>query len=248
MKSENYIPGIYNYCDRWCEKCQLAHRYKLYADEQEQLKNANSQDDFIEIVAKSLSKTIELLYTIAEEKGIDLDTIETDEELEKERQTKFEEATQHPLFLSAEDYSNKASQWLKEKDYFEKEKAELIHLIEIGVDVEKHKKSIQIIDEALSIINWYQFQILVKLSTSIRFFPHAPEFEDEIQNMHHAAAKIALIGIENSMKAWQSLLEMLNEENEDFILNLLLQLERLKRNILTQFPLVNQFKRPGFDE
>src|SRR5215203_4812547 len=30
---DNYIPGVYNYCDRWCEACPLSHRCMVYAME-----------------------------------------------------------------------------------------------------------------------------------------------------------------------------------------------------------------------
>src|SRR5437867_1062460 len=30
----DFISGIYNYCDRWCERCQFASRCFLYATEQ----------------------------------------------------------------------------------------------------------------------------------------------------------------------------------------------------------------------
>ena len=118
----------------------------------------------------------------------------------------------------------------------------------MGIDVEKNEKSLTILNESLNIINWYQYQISIKLTSAFRFFPHDEDFEDEIQNMHHASAKIALIGIENSMKAWHSLLEITDVSKEDFILNILIQLVQLKRNIYKQFPLIDKFKRPGFDE
>ncbi len=30
---ENFIPGIYNYCDRWCERCPFTDRCMNYAME-----------------------------------------------------------------------------------------------------------------------------------------------------------------------------------------------------------------------
>ncbi len=31
--TENFIPGIYNYCDRWCERCPFTDRCMNYAME-----------------------------------------------------------------------------------------------------------------------------------------------------------------------------------------------------------------------
>lgn len=247
MESKKFISGIYNYCDRWCEKCELSHRCKLYADEQEELKSINNIDDFIEIISKNFQKTMELLQEIAIEKGINLDEIVEDEDFELQKKATFVEIKKQPEVDASIRYSKKIEQFLKKNNNFESEKAVILKQIEMGIEVEENEKTLKILEEALHIINWYQFQIAVKLTSAFRYFPHDPDFEDEIQNMHHAAAKIALIGVENSMKAWHSLLEIGEALKEDFILNILIQLVQLKRNIYKRFPLIDQFKRPGFD-
>ena len=33
-QNPDFISGIYNYCDRWCERCQFTSRCFLYATEQ----------------------------------------------------------------------------------------------------------------------------------------------------------------------------------------------------------------------
>src|SRR5258706_8545567 len=32
---DRYIPGVYNYCDRWCERCRFQSRCRSFAMEQE---------------------------------------------------------------------------------------------------------------------------------------------------------------------------------------------------------------------
>jgi len=32
---ENFIPGIYNYCDRWCERCLYTDRCRVFVMEKE---------------------------------------------------------------------------------------------------------------------------------------------------------------------------------------------------------------------
>src|SRR4051812_22950178 len=34
-KDSHFIPGIYNYCDRWCERCAFTHRCRVYSTQQE---------------------------------------------------------------------------------------------------------------------------------------------------------------------------------------------------------------------
>lgn len=40
-----HIPGVYNYCDRWCERCPLTRRCLNFAMEQEQLREDFDGDD-----------------------------------------------------------------------------------------------------------------------------------------------------------------------------------------------------------
>ena len=32
---QNFISGIHNYCDRWCERCEFTARCRVFAAEQE---------------------------------------------------------------------------------------------------------------------------------------------------------------------------------------------------------------------
>jgi len=40
-KDSHFIPGIYNYCDRWCERCAFTHRCRVYATQQQFEEQAN---------------------------------------------------------------------------------------------------------------------------------------------------------------------------------------------------------------
>lgn len=246
MKNSIYLKGVFNYCDRWCEKCVLADRCKLYAEEQQESKNIKTDEDYIKIISKNLGKSIEMLYEIANEKGIDLDAIEIDEQEAQEEELKFEKARQHRLVELANKYAKNTHQYLKNLDYFEADRNELLNLLEMGVE-NKNRERIKIINEALQIISWYEFQISIKLESAFLFFPHNPDFEDEIQNMHHTSAKISLIGIEHSMKAWESLNEEL-PTYEDIFIKQLIHLDKIKKEIHLQFPLLYKYKRPFFND
>lgn len=246
MAEEEFVAGIFNYCDRWCERCNFTDQCRLYHNDQSKNKDAG-EDDFAHVISKSLSETIELLHNIAEERGINLDDLEDDDESFYKEQAKHEAARNHPITLASDEYLKQTDQWMKAFNSLEKEMKELIKNIELGIQPHENDKKMRIIQEALSIIGWYVFQISVKITTALNYFPHDPSFENEIQNMHHASAKIALIGIENSMKAWQSLQEV-GIGHEDFILDRLLQLERIKASIYKRFPLITQYRRPYFND
>ena len=40
----NHIPGIYNYCDRWCERCSFTSRCLNYKMSEEKFSDPESQD------------------------------------------------------------------------------------------------------------------------------------------------------------------------------------------------------------
>ena len=246
MKEDNFIPGIYNYCDRWCERCDLAHRCKLFYHEQKQLAENDGKDDFIEIVSQNLEKTVELLQDIAEEKGFDLEDIKADDDAIEQEQEKFKDAQQHPMVLLTQSYLKETIQWFEDHDHLEPEKNKFLKNIDLGIQLDESDKALRIIDEAISILNWYKFQMTVKLTSAIHSYPHDPRFEDKVQNRHHASAKIVLIGVQNSMKALQSLLEII-QDDDGKIVDRLLELHRLQKMIHQHFPLLHQFKRPGFD-
>jgi len=77
--------------------------------------------------------------------------------------------------------------------------------------------------------------------------PDFDENEDEIQNDSNGSAKVALIGIDRSIGAWAKLYELFPDQS-DTILDILLQLDRLKKKIDITFPNAQHFKRPGFDD
>ena len=72
-------------------------------------------------------------------------------------------------------------------------------------------------------------------------------YEDPVQNDANGSAKVALIGVEKSIDAWGTLLKYF-PETEDNILEILVLLETIKKDILNEFPNVNNFLRPGFDD
>src|SRR2546430_15716919 len=89
--NSEFISGIYNYCDRWCERCQFTSRCFLYATEQ-----ADSDLDDPEVrdirnekfwtkLQSIFKNTAEMISQWAAEAGIDLDSIDTKEALEEHK-------------------------------------------------------------------------------------------------------------------------------------------------------------------
>ena len=80
---DRFISGIYNYCDRWCERCAYREKCYLWHEEQKRLQqhllrgeDPNDMEVVMADVSASFKKTLELLMKMAEEMGIDLDDSE----------------------------------------------------------------------------------------------------------------------------------------------------------------------------
>jgi len=113
QNNDGLVPGIYNYCDRWCERCRLSHRCFLYTKEKERAvehrrkgEDPNDWKIVLEDIEESLSEAMQLIKKAASEKGINLDT----SPVEKEQ---FCEPHNHPLFNAAEEYRKLAHKFLE---------------------------------------------------------------------------------------------------------------------------------------
>lgn len=84
------IPGIYNYCDRWCERCEFIQRCANFTISENQFSDKEDLDisnkHFWEKLSEIFQVTMEMVMETAKEQGIDLDKIdyETIEKTEKQ--------------------------------------------------------------------------------------------------------------------------------------------------------------------
>ena len=94
-----FIPGIYNYCDRWCERCPMTARCMNYSMAEERFPDAESQDleneEFWQTLSGTFKEAMALLREMAAAHGIDLDNIDVEEEQARQEKTQ-REAKDHP--------------------------------------------------------------------------------------------------------------------------------------------------------
>lgn len=242
-----FIPGIYNYCDRWCERCNFTSKCSSYAmEEQRGNKTDDENEDFIDIVSENFKIAMEMLLEMAEEKGIDLNAI--DYEVDEKEEQLEELAKNHPLSVQSMEYSNLVRAWFDENEAtLHTFTQEINQSIELGLADKDTINQFESVKDAIEIIRWYCFQIHVKLMRALRHGAPDLDFEDAVQNDSNGSAKVALIGTERSLGAWGVLYRQFPEQ-EDEILNRLRMLEKIRKGIFKAFPQVNEFVRPGFDE
>jgi hypothetical protein len=237
------ISGIYNYCDRWCERCPFTSRCLVYVREQEYEFPDESHDltnaAFWERLKDSLDEANQMITEWAKKQGLSISELQAEEP--SEGPWKRQNIENHALARAGKHYANNAVDWFRNFDQNFG-----------GVVRDLDSEQIDQMRDAREIIEWYQYQIAVKTiralssrrdeSTEILF-----DGEELFQKDSDGSAKVALIGIDRSIAAWR-LMQLALTNGAETTVPLLMELEKLRRRIEKSFPEARSFIRPGFDE
>jgi len=247
-----FIPGIYNYCDRWCERCTFALRCLTFATEQEESRERKANDEENTEFWKSLSSDVDTVM-----RQIDTDANQDDfswnneefQQLEADQEQIRSRARQHPVAMMSMCYGQRVDQWTDAAcASLERKQSELEARGQIDEEgMAPHIASVDI-DDALAVIRWYQTFIHVKLMRALQGQERGDELAEQYDfpKDSDGSAKVALIGIDRSIGAWAALQKHLPDQ-ADAIHSFLSSLCRLRKNVETEFPDARAFKRPGFD-
>ena len=111
-----FISGIYNYCDRWCEKCPFTSRCRVYATEaadrdldDPEVHDINNEKFWrkLESIFREAHETIAVW---AEEAGVDLESVDTEAAIAEHEQQE-QELDEHQLSLLARQYAETVREW-----------------------------------------------------------------------------------------------------------------------------------------
>jgi hypothetical protein len=253
-KDSKYIPGIYNYCDRWCERCPFTSRCLNCTLVNEQFGDLENIDElneaFWEKFSEMLHGTLAMIRDIAKEQGIDLDAMDAENDHGHDDVHK-EKPLAHLISHASEGYAKSVDRWFDSNEYLFLEKEEEMNRIRIISQQSnplQNSQDIQDINDAVEIIRWYQWQIHVKLKRAIDGASMRESIDlDEFPKDSDGSAKVALIGIDRSLSAWKVLLTVFPGQKKQ-ILDFITKLEHIKNRVENQFPDARNFIRPGFDE
>ena len=250
----NLIEGIYNYCDRWCERCPMTARCSVFLTTPDL-----DPDDFeneeaffkavFDNVHDSFQISMDLLEKMSEEENIDLSQMESDESFSEQREIMQAEVKATPISILSLEYLDQGHEWLTNSNKSLKELEENLQraaLMDLP-DRNPEQEALAVRD-ALEVIPYYLHQIHVKLIRAQTGRIRSDDWfeENEFPKDSDGSAKVALIGIDRSIDSWGVLLHHLPEQ-QDSILSILSKLEQLRNQTETLFPNARSFKRPGFD-
>ena len=245
-EDENFIPSIFNYCDRWCERCAFTSKCRNFETQKEFSENSEgkviSLENKIKEIEDYLGRTFGPNFRNSEDDfPINLndtgDFEDNDDDDDDEGFLSSEnKSEQHTLSSQTKAYYDAANQWLKEVTSACKDDFQL--WLALGT-------ADQIFD-SLDTISWYHFFIYSKIRRALSGYFELEEDEYAAYDMN-GTAKIALIGIDQSIEAFKFLKRHL-KSHQTTIAGLTKQLTALRYETEELFPDARSFIRPGLDE
>ena len=247
---DRFIPGIFNYCDRWCERCRFGDRCRVHQEEQKRLERhllrGEDPDDprvVMADVSESFGETLGMLQEMADEMGLDLDDL-AEEEPEEEEFSPHD----HPLFQRASRWSERVGALLRMAYAELPDRRPLDEVPELSRPAPGIPAEVQ---DAVEVLTQYQYFIPVKTARALDGWVEAergtrplPEFSRENAQ---GTAKLVHICLERCGEAlrqlagysasWREMAEPIAEEAG-----------ALQEAIEQKFPGHQEFHRPGFDD
>jgi hypothetical protein len=223
------IPGIYNYCDGRCPRCPFTQRCLTFLDTEELKASGGSNRSLPDVVGESLRRTLEMLAEAARRDGIDLPA-EPDVEREPSTEADMDRHRQDPLAVRARAYG------------------QLAWRVARAIAPIAAARGDAPVAEAVETIEWFSSMISAKLYRAICGHAEGWESRDEAQTDFNGSAKIALIGIGESRRAWGVLMEEGRATADGVSARAVRMLEALDAEVRERFPRVLTFVRPGFDD
>ena len=222
------IPGIYNYCDGRCPRCPFTQRCLTFLDTQE-LASAGDDRSLGDVVGDSLARTLEMLAEAARRDGVELEALREDASADAAAGN-LERLRQDPLAVRARDYGRLA--WR----------------IGRAIAPLAAARDDAPLVEAVATIEWFSSMISSKVYRAICGQAEGWEGREDVQTDFNGSAKIALIGIGESRRAWAVLMEAGRATADGVPARAVRMLDELEAGVRERFPRVMEFVRPGFDE
>jgi len=237
VADERFIAGIYNYCDRWCERCPQTSHCLNFCISEEESSDPETHDirneAFWRKLSEILGEALELLRETGEKWGIELETLDSVRDSESMRANE-EAAENHVVCRAAKSYSKVVGDWFRGREGFF---FETVRAANGGVDIE----------EAFEVIRWYQYFIAAKVMRAIRGRMAEEEERGEgFISDSDGSAKIALVAIDRSISAW-AVISHYNPIHAERVFEMISFLDRLRQAVEETFPNARSFIRPGFD-
>jgi hypothetical protein len=249
------IPGVYNYCDRWCERCTLSARCRVF------------QHQLVFDAATKAGCSLEQAMDRAESAVDLLDGPEppVPPSWERERSALLDVVNREPTQAEMARWlgSEKRRRAWADAQPISRAAQDYMHLsLDIVIALEKLARpdADPLAVAALHAIHHHSFLIRSKLYRAMsgswtRFDPTADPDDDDVDDddefaVHDAngSAHVALRAIVESREAWQTIAASPRLASSGVAPAMIRRLAELETGVSARFPGARSFKRPGFDD
>ncbi|MBL7981042.1 MAG: hypothetical protein JNL52_04450 [Flavobacteriales bacterium] len=274
--AQGFIPGVYNYCDRRCERCRFVRQCRVGAVDVDDVGEA--EDAVVsgrpEDLRERLMKLMNRPPSEAEDEdeddevdteeeddgdaggGLDFDFDPADMEPTAEELREEEKARQalkaHPLSNMGMAYMDLVDEWLDPREEMLTAKGILVHRQqELSMAAAMRTPEILVLSEALDEIGWFKTMLHVKCQRAIRGKLEDTGWMkamdmDPLQSDWNGTAKLCLEIVQRSVAAWETVAELMPEEAEHLVAINEL-LRRVDEELRKEFPDAQRFIRAGWD-
>jgi len=263
----DFIPGIYNYCNRWCERCIYTDKCMTFASEKvfrreiekekKREKSMKENKDFWDQVNKTITGAAELIdeeIPLIKNDNSFLFEQWDDEEAEeamKEHEEKRAKAKDQDMSKVSLKYEKAVHKWFKERKNILKQdynpETEDFNVSYPGIVDEMELKQLT---ESVEVIQWYHIQIWIKINRALSSSYEEEDDGDMFEGFpkdSEGSAMVALEGIDSSIGAWNYLHNNLTSERET-IKPMIRMLLWLKMEVEKEFPNTKNFVWPPKQE
>ena len=230
-----FIAGVFNYCNRRCDRCSLIDRCRLYADEQRD-PETSSADTWATRVHRSIDRTLALIRRWCERDNVEVDTrpaIALSDDVAAVLRIS-DSTREDPLQKLAEHYAFAA--------------LKLAEALRRAAPVNSWPGQVL---EALETIEALAIPVSSKVHRALTGYARRDAEDSEIDSVQtdwNGSAKVARLDIAESRVAWSLLLTAGRAAADSPTRQLLEQLDRIDAAIAERFPRAMEFVRPGFDD
>ena len=219
---DGFIVGIFNYCDRWCERCPLTGRCRVFATLAE-IDFEEGNGPLTEPRSSRERRRIEMqgiaMHMAAEEAG------EDDLPHAGERVGKLPPDMERCVGPDPEVVGNAAQLHKK------------MHALSLSAN--------PTVRLALETVRYYALLVPVKMARALSQV--AKDGPGDQQSDANGSGKVALLALDRMERAWRMLIETHHMSPRDAA-PFLAEIARMQRNLNRALPHARGFIRPGFDE
>jgi hypothetical protein len=261
LDRKRFVPGIYNYCDRWCERCRYTDRCRVFRDSERQRARAKRRgadpDDLqsvLEDVSRNFEKAGRMLARWAKANDVDLDKLaagaaasETPAEARSERDVDAD-----GLVAASTQYLEQCHALLDALGPTFNQDLEEAQGRAGFMDVDAEARNLTRIRKAFDVVAWYHTMIHVKIRRAVgsRLEAEEERQSEEEREFHLSdaagSASVARKGLIRS-KAALTVIYDWDESLRDRIIDLLALAGRMQRTIEKTIPGVFDFVWPPPD-